>query len=200
MPSKWVEHVKKFARENNMKYGEAMGNAECKSQYHSSKGAGMEGGKIHIGKTFKKMNTKLKDAFVSKPTGVILQGVKKTGQIVKTGLNYAQKSGLTSEIPFADETINLVKQGIKQQNRGINYIQDKRQGVIEKRANRAMRAGSFKSFDGGSFNLQLGGSIPMHDKYEAVYGNTNGIDRFAQTFYPNPNDSKSRAITMFGHK
>jgi hypothetical protein len=38
----------------------------------------------------------------------------------------------------------------------------------------------------------------MNDKYEAVYGNTNGIDRFAQSFYPNPNDSKSRAITMFG--
>ena len=37
MPSKWVEHVKNYASKNNMKYGEAMGNAECKREYHESK-------------------------------------------------------------------------------------------------------------------------------------------------------------------
>ena len=67
MPSKWVEHVKNYASKNNMKYGEAMGNAQCKREYHESKGAEMvEGGKFRLGKTLKKINTKVKDAVVSK--------------------------------------------------------------------------------------------------------------------------------------
>ena len=42
-----------------MKYGEAMGNAECKREYHESKGS-MEGGKFKLGKTLKKLTQKSK--------------------------------------------------------------------------------------------------------------------------------------------
>jgi hypothetical protein len=204
MPSKWVEHVKNYASKNNMKYGEAMGNAECKREYHESKGS-MEGGKFKLGKTLKKINTKVKDAVVSKEAGQYLNTVKKAGQVAKTGLNYVKKSGLAEYVPGGEELVDAGIEGVKYQNRGINSLQDKRRQLIEKRQERAARggsfksfdAGTFKSFDGGSFNIQ-GGALHMNDKYEAVYGNTNGIDRFAQSFYPNPNDSKSRAITMFG--
>jgi hypothetical protein len=204
MPSKWVEHVKNYASKNNMKYGEAMGNAECKREYHESKGS-MEGGKFKLGKTLKKINTKVKDAVVSKQAGQYLNTVKKAGQVAKTGLNYVKKSGLAEYVPGGEELVDAGIEGVKYQNRGINSLQDKRRQLIEKRQERAARggsfksfdAGSFKSFDGGSFNIQ-GGALHMNDKYEAVYGNTNGIDRFSQSFYPNPNDSKSRSISMFG--
>jgi hypothetical protein len=184
-----------------MKYGEAMGDSECKAQYHKSKGAGfqMQGGKIKMGKVFKKINTKVKDVVASKGTKQYLNAVKKTGQVVSTGLNYVQKSGLADEIPFANEGIDLVRGGIKKQNRGINYLQDQRQNLVDKRQQRKLNGGSFKSFNGGSFNFQ-GGAMPMNDKYEAVYGNTNGIDRNAQTFYPNPYDTKSLRESMFGHR
>jgi hypothetical protein len=33
MPSAWIEHVKKFAKDHNMKYGEALKDAKCKSSY-----------------------------------------------------------------------------------------------------------------------------------------------------------------------
>ena len=204
MPSKWVEHVKNYASKNNMKYGEAMGNAQCKKEYHESKGS-MEGGKFKLGKTFKKINTKVKDAVVSKQAGQYLSTVKKAGQVAKTGLNYVKKSGLAEYVPGGEALVDAGIEGVKYQNRGINSLQDKRRQLIEKRQERAARggsfksfdAGSFKSFDGGSFNIQ-GGALHMNDKYEAVYGNTNGIDRFAQSFYPNPNDSKSRSVSMFG--
>jgi len=55
MASQWIEHVKSYAKKHNMKYGECMGNAECKAEYHSSKGAGMEGGKFHFGKSLKNL-------------------------------------------------------------------------------------------------------------------------------------------------
>lgn len=32
-PSKWIEHCRKFAKDHNMKYGEAMKSAECKASY-----------------------------------------------------------------------------------------------------------------------------------------------------------------------
>ena len=33
MPNKWIEHVKKFSRENNMSYGCAISDPRCKSSY-----------------------------------------------------------------------------------------------------------------------------------------------------------------------
>ena len=206
MGSQWIEHVKRFSAKHGKKYGECLGDAQCKKEYHESKGAEMvEGGKFKLGKTLKKINTKVKDAVVSKQAGQYLNTVKKAGQVAKTGLNYVKKSGLAEYVPGGEELVDAGIEGVKYQNRGINSLQDKRRQLIEKRQERAARggsfksfdAGSFKSFDGGSFNIQ-GGALHMNDKYEAVYGNTNGIDRFAQSFYPNPNDSKSRAITMFG--
>ena len=206
MGSQWIEHVKRYSAKHGKKYGECLGDAQCKREYHESKGAEMvEGGKFKLGKTLKKINTKVKDAVVSKQAGQYLNTVKKAGQVAKTGLNYVKKSGLAEYVPGGEELVDAGIEGVKYQNRGINSLQDKRRQLIEKRQERAARggsfksfdAGSFKSFDGGSFNIQ-GGSLHMNDKYEAVYGNTNGIDRFAQSFYPNPNDSKSRAITMFG--
>ena len=131
--------------------------------------------------------------------------MKKAGQVAKTGLNYVKKSGLAEYVPGGEALVDAGIEGVKYQNRGINSLQDKRRQLIEKRQERAARGGSFKSFDGGSFksfdggsfNIQ-GGALHMNDKYEAVYGNSNGIDRFAQSFYPNPNDSKSRSVSMFG--
>ena len=35
--SSWIQHVKSFASKNNMKYGDALKNAQCKSSYHNSK-------------------------------------------------------------------------------------------------------------------------------------------------------------------
>jgi hypothetical protein len=35
--SSWIQHVKSFASKNNMKYGDALKNAQCKSSYHKSK-------------------------------------------------------------------------------------------------------------------------------------------------------------------
>lgn len=206
MGSQWIEHVKRYSAKHGKKYGECLGDAQCKREYHESKGAEMvEGGKFRLGKTLKKINTKVKDAVVSKEAGQYLNTVKKAGQVAKTGLNYVKKSGLAEYVPGGEELLDAGIEGVKYQNRGINSLQDKRRQLIEKRQERAARggsfssikAGSFKSFDGGSFNIQ-GGSLNMNDKYEAVYGNTNGIDRFAQSFYPNPNDSKSRSVSMFG--
>jgi hypothetical protein len=37
MPNAWVEHVRKFASKNNMSYGCAVSNAECKASYHKQK-------------------------------------------------------------------------------------------------------------------------------------------------------------------
>ena len=206
MGSQWIEHVKRYSAKHGKKYGECLGDAQCKREYHESKGAEMvEGGKFKLGKTLKKINTKVKDAVVSKQAGQYLNTVKKAGQVAKTGLNYVKKSGLAEYVPGGEALVDAGIEGVKYQNRGINSLQDKRRQLIEKRQERAARggsfksfdAGSFKSFDGGSFNIQ-GGALHMNDKYEAVYGNTNGIDRFAQSFYPNPNDSKSRSVSMFG--
>lgn len=36
-PSKWIEHVKAFAKKHNMKYNEALKDTRCKSEYHNSK-------------------------------------------------------------------------------------------------------------------------------------------------------------------
>ncbi len=33
----WVEHVKKYAADKNMKYNEAMKSQECKDLYHKNK-------------------------------------------------------------------------------------------------------------------------------------------------------------------
>ena len=206
MGSQWIEHVKRYSAKHGKKYGECLGDAQCKREYHESKGAEMvEGGKFKLGKTLKKINTKVKDAVVSKQAGQYLNTVKKAGQVAKTGLNYVKKSGLAEYVPGGEALVDAGIEGVKYQNRGINSLQDKRRQLIEKRQERAARGGSFKSFDGGSFksfdggsfNIQ-GGALRMNDKYEAVYGNTNGIDRFAQSFYPNPNDSKSRSVSMFG--
>ena len=40
MASAWVTHVKSFAQKHKIKYGrcEALKNAQCKSEYHKSKG------------------------------------------------------------------------------------------------------------------------------------------------------------------
>ena len=35
----WIQHVKKYAAEHNLTYGCAIGDAECKKSYHSSKSA-----------------------------------------------------------------------------------------------------------------------------------------------------------------
>lgn len=34
MPSKWIEFVKKWAKDNNITYGRAMSQPECKNAYH----------------------------------------------------------------------------------------------------------------------------------------------------------------------
>jgi hypothetical protein len=34
MPSKWIEFVKKWAKDNNITYGCAMSKPECKNAYH----------------------------------------------------------------------------------------------------------------------------------------------------------------------
>ena len=36
-PSKWIDFVKQFAKDHNMKYGQALSSTECKSSYHNSK-------------------------------------------------------------------------------------------------------------------------------------------------------------------
>ena len=210
MPSKWVEHVKNYASKNNMKYGEAMGNAQCKREYHESKGAEMvEGGKFRLGKTLKKINTKVKDAVVSKQAGQYLNTVKKAGQVAKTGLNYVKKSGLAEYVPGGEELVDAGIEGVKYQNRGINSLQDKRRKLIEKRQERAMRGGSFKasmrggsfkSYDGGSFKFHGGAINDTNDKYDAVYGNTNGLSKYHQVFFPNTHDTKSMREQMFGVK
>lgn len=33
MASAWIEHVKKYAKDNSMKYGEALKDPKCKSSY-----------------------------------------------------------------------------------------------------------------------------------------------------------------------
>ena len=202
MPSKWIDHVKSYAKQHNKKYGECMGDAQCKKEYHESKGAGMEGGKFHLGKSLKKLNTKIKDVAVSKAAGQYLNTVKKSGQIVKTGLNFVKKSGIAEYVPYGEEMVDTGIQGIKYQNRGINILQDKRQNLIDKREERQQRqqlnGGSFKSFDGGSFSMRGGAINDVNDKYDAVYGNTNGLSKYHQSFYPNTHDTKSMREQMFG--
>ena len=36
--SSWVTHVKEWSKKHKMKYGDALKNAQCKSEYHKSKG------------------------------------------------------------------------------------------------------------------------------------------------------------------
>ena len=38
MTSSWVKHVQQWSKKHKMKYGEALKNAQCKSEYHKSKG------------------------------------------------------------------------------------------------------------------------------------------------------------------
>jgi hypothetical protein len=38
MKSSWITHVKSFAQKHKIKYGEALKNSQCKSEYHKSKG------------------------------------------------------------------------------------------------------------------------------------------------------------------
>ena len=33
-----IAHVKEFSKKHKMKYGDALKNAQCKSEYHKSKG------------------------------------------------------------------------------------------------------------------------------------------------------------------
>jgi hypothetical protein len=35
--NKWIDWVKQWAKKNNVKYGEALGNARCKEEYQKSK-------------------------------------------------------------------------------------------------------------------------------------------------------------------
>lgn len=44
MPSKWIEHIKEFAKSNNMSYKDALKDPKCKSSYHSGKGIMVEEG------------------------------------------------------------------------------------------------------------------------------------------------------------
>lgn len=37
MANKWVEHIRKWAKDHNLSYGCALSNAECKEAYKSSK-------------------------------------------------------------------------------------------------------------------------------------------------------------------
>ena len=37
MASAWIDHVKKYAKENNMKYSEALKDKKCKDAYHNAK-------------------------------------------------------------------------------------------------------------------------------------------------------------------
>jgi hypothetical protein len=37
MASAWIEHVKKFAKDNNMKYSEALKDSKCKESYKKTK-------------------------------------------------------------------------------------------------------------------------------------------------------------------
>ncbi len=125
MGSQWIEHDKRFSAKHGKKYGECLGDAQCKREYHESKGAEMvEGGKFKLGKTLKKINTKVKDAVVSKEAGQYLNTVKKAGQVAKTGLNYVKKSGLAEYVPGGEELVDAGIEGVKYQNRGINSLQD----------------------------------------------------------------------------
>ena len=40
MKSSWVAHVMAFSKKHKMKYGDALKNAQCKSEYHKSKPKG----------------------------------------------------------------------------------------------------------------------------------------------------------------
>lgn len=42
MPSKWIEHIKSFAKSNGMKYRDALKDPKCKSAYQEGKGLGGE--------------------------------------------------------------------------------------------------------------------------------------------------------------
>jgi len=42
MASAWITFVKDFAKKNNLKYNEALKSADCKKEYHASKGKGLE--------------------------------------------------------------------------------------------------------------------------------------------------------------
>lgn len=48
--SPWIQHVKAFAQQNNLKYKDALSNPECKSSYHSAKTGGKLLSKKNIGK------------------------------------------------------------------------------------------------------------------------------------------------------
>ena len=41
--NKWLNHVKMYAKENNMKYNEALKNANCKAEYRKKYGGGLVG-------------------------------------------------------------------------------------------------------------------------------------------------------------
>lgn len=38
MVNKWVEHIRAFAKKNNLSYGCALSDPKCKSSYHAGKG------------------------------------------------------------------------------------------------------------------------------------------------------------------
>lgn len=59
MANAWVEHVRQYALSNGMRYGDAMKDPQCRASYS---GGSAVGGKIKVGKAFKKVGRAFKDA------------------------------------------------------------------------------------------------------------------------------------------
>lgn len=56
MPNKWINHVKRYAQEHNMKYNEALKDMKCKNSYKQHYGSGiMEEGMNYVKNEGKKL-------------------------------------------------------------------------------------------------------------------------------------------------
>lgn len=94
MANKWINHVKKYAAEHNMKYMDCLKSAECKSSYKSGSGMVDDVKKMAVSGA-KKLLKKGIDAGADKLKEVVGEGVKKRrgkgilGNVLKTVGNAA---------------------------------------------------------------------------------------------------------------
>ena len=145
MANKWIEHVKQYAKKNNMKYNEAMKSAECKSSY--KKGMGImqdslnyvknEGKKYIKGKAKNLVDTgadMIKDKLIG-------NGLSRNGKMQKkgNGLFGDITKGISSFVLDNAPLPNVVKDISKI---GSSYLIDKSGMGIMKRSKKGCGSGA----------------------------------------------------------
>ena len=127
MPNKWIDHVKKFAKHNNMKYNEALKDVNCKSSYKQYGGGIMEEGLNYVKNEGKKMVKNEAKKLVDRGADMIKNKVIGNGLFGDIGKSISGFALDNAPLP------NIVKDVGKL---GTNYLIDKSGMGMKKRRGR----------------------------------------------------------------